>query len=99
VNRRYDRCFVWVGVSVDDEVGGLVLVEKAEQVFEAHTIQRMELLVLSTLEWRMSVVTPFSYIDYFFHKLGISGVLLWALLTRMSEIVLKALKGECGRRG
>jgi cyclin D1/2/4 len=99
VNRRCGRCFVWVGVSVDDEVGGLVQVEKAEHVFEAHTIQRMELLVLSTLEWRMSVVTPFSYIDYFFHKLGISGVLLRALLTRVSEIVLKAVKGECGRRG
>lgn len=66
-----------------------------EHVFEAHTIQRMELLVLSTLEWRMSAVTPFSYIDYFFHKLGISNVLLRALLSRVSEIVLKAVKGEC----
>jgi len=69
-------------------------VEQVEHVFEAHTIQRMELLVLSTLEWRMSVVTPFSYIDYFFHKLGISNLLLRALLSRVSEIVLKAVKGE-----
>ncbi|KAG0559521.1 hypothetical protein KC19_10G111500 [Ceratodon purpureus] len=67
-------------------------VEQVEHVFEAHTIQRMELLVLSTLEWRMSVVTPFSYIDYFFHKLGISNVLLRALLTRVGDIVLKAVK-------
>lgn len=66
-------------------------VEQVEHVFEAHTIQRMELLVLSTLEWRMSVVTPFSYIDYFFHKLGISNLLLRALLSRVSEIVLKAI--------
>lgn len=71
-----------------------VQVEQVEHVFEAHTIQRMELLVLSTLEWRMSVVTPFSYIDYFFHKLGISNLLLRALLSRVSEIVLKSVKGE-----
>jgi len=69
-------------------------VEQVEHVFEAHTIQRMELLVLSTLEWRMCVVTPFSYIDYFFHKLGISSLLVRALLCRVSEIVLRAITGE-----
>ncbi|XP_024383721.1 cyclin-D4-2 isoform X2 [Physcomitrium patens] len=67
-------------------------VEQQEHIFEAHTIQRMELLVLSTLEWRMSVVTPFSYIDYFFHKLGISELLLRALLSRVSEIIMKAIE-------
>uniref|UniRef100_A0A7N0UKP7 Cyclin N-terminal domain-containing protein n=1 Tax=Kalanchoe fedtschenkoi TaxID=63787 RepID=A0A7N0UKP7_KALFE len=34
-------------------------------IFEAKTIQRMELLVLSTLKWRMQAVTPFSFIDSF----------------------------------
>jgi hypothetical protein len=47
--------------------------EKVEHIFEAHIIQRMELLVLSTLDWWMSSVTPFSYFDYYFHKLQISG--------------------------
>ncbi|KAH0457738.1 hypothetical protein IEQ34_013053 [Dendrobium chrysotoxum] len=36
--------------------------------FDSITIQRMELLVLSTLEWRMSSVTPLSYINYFTKK-------------------------------
>jgi cyclin D1/2/4 len=67
-------------------------VEDVEHIFEAHTIQRMELLVLSTLDWRMSSVTPFSYIDYYFHKLGISNVLLRALLSRVSEIILATLR-------
>ncbi len=67
--------------------------EDVEHIFEAHTIQRMELLVLSTLDWRMSSVTPFSYIDYYFHKLGISNVLLRALLSRVSEIILATLRG------
>ncbi|XP_042507544.1 cyclin-D3-1-like [Macadamia integrifolia] len=38
-------------------------------IFEAITIQRMELLVLSTLKWRMQAVTPFSFIDYFLRKI------------------------------
>ncbi|KAF7065932.1 hypothetical protein CFC21_071997 [Triticum aestivum] len=42
----------------------------ARYVFEAKTIQRMELLVLSTLKWRMQAVTPFSYLDYFLHQLS-----------------------------
>lgn len=39
-------------------------------MFEAKTIQRMELLVLSTLKWRMQAVTPFSYVDYFLRELN-----------------------------
>ncbi|VAI18508.1 unnamed protein product [Triticum turgidum subsp. durum] len=42
----------------------------ARYVFEAKTIQRMELLVLSTLKWRMQAVTPFSHLDYFLHQLS-----------------------------
>ncbi|KAF6141961.1 hypothetical protein GIB67_037929 [Kingdonia uniflora] len=41
-------------------------VEECKFIFEAKTIQRMELLVLSTLKWRMRVVTPFTFMDYFF---------------------------------
>ncbi|KAK8717434.1 hypothetical protein V6N13_044703 [Hibiscus sabdariffa] len=36
--------------------------------FENKTIQRMELLVLSTLDWKVSCVTPFAYLSYFIHK-------------------------------
>ncbi|KAG1368581.1 putative Cyclin-D5-3 [Cocos nucifera] len=36
--------------------------------FNSKAIQRMELLVLSTLEWRMSSVTPFDYLSYFTYK-------------------------------
>ena len=50
--------------------GWIDQVGDARYVFEAMTIQRMELLVLSTLKWRMQAVTPFSYIDYFLHQLN-----------------------------
>ncbi|XP_008792768.1 cyclin-D5-1-like [Phoenix dactylifera] len=36
--------------------------------FDSKAIQRMELLVLTTLEWRMGSVTPFDYLSYFTYK-------------------------------
>ncbi|KAF3590960.1 hypothetical protein DY000_02026408 [Brassica cretica] len=39
-------------------------VGEARYVFEAKTIQRMELLILSTLQWRMHPVTPISFFDH-----------------------------------
>ncbi|WOL01657.1 hypothetical protein Cni_G10374 [Canna indica] len=47
------------------EVPALSEFETEEYRFRPAAIRRMELLVLSTLEWRMSVVTPFSYLNYF----------------------------------
>ncbi|KAF9600694.1 hypothetical protein IFM89_011365 [Coptis chinensis] len=41
-----------------------------EFYFESKVIQRMELLVLNTLEWRMALVTPFAYLHYFITKLS-----------------------------
>ncbi|OIW20862.1 hypothetical protein TanjilG_24940 [Lupinus angustifolius] len=37
--------------------------------FENKVIQRMELLVLSTLEWNMNIVTPLDFLPYFTTKL------------------------------
>eukprot|EP00256_Glycine_max_P058567 XP_014626722.1 cyclin-D4-1 [Glycine max] len=49
--------------SVDLQVGELKF------LFEARTIQKMELLVLSTLRWKMCAITPCSFIDYFLGKI------------------------------
>ncbi|EOA13561.1 hypothetical protein CARUB_v10026622mg [Capsella rubella] len=45
-------------------------VEEARYVFEAKTIQRMELLILSTLQWRMHPVTPISFFDHIIRRFG-----------------------------
>lgn len=37
--------------------------------FESKVIQRMELLVLTTLDWDMGLITPFSFLPYFIQKL------------------------------
>lgn len=57
-------------------------------IFEPRTIQRMELLVLSTLEWRMSSVTPFAYMDYFASKLDLNGSSRCILFSRVKELIL-----------
>ncbi|KAH7511203.1 hypothetical protein FEM48_ZijujUnG0035300 [Ziziphus jujuba var. spinosa] len=36
--------------------------------FESKVIQKMELLVLNTLEWKMGSITPFAYLHYFINK-------------------------------
>ncbi|CAN8251525.1 unnamed protein product [Cochlearia groenlandica] len=45
-------------------------VGEPEYVFEAKSIQRMELLVLNRLEWRLRAITPCSYIRYFLRKMS-----------------------------
>lgn len=45
-------------------------VEESRYVFEAKTIKRMEMLVLSNLQWRMNPVTPVSFLDHMIRRLG-----------------------------
>ncbi|KAG6498530.1 cyclin-D3-1-like [Zingiber officinale] len=68
-------------------------VGEAKFLFEAKTIQRMELQVLSTLKWRMQIVTPFSFIDFFFHKLNGGNVPSELLLSRSVELMLSTIRG------
>ncbi|KAG5608363.1 hypothetical protein H5410_019644 [Solanum commersonii] len=54
-------------------------------VFEGKTIQRMELLVLITLKWRMLAYTPCTYIDYFVHAIACSYETYKAKLLRHKD--------------
>ncbi|XP_071714237.1 cyclin-D4-2-like [Rutidosis leptorrhynchoides] len=65
-------------------------------VFEAKTIQRMELIVLSTLNWRMQSITPFSYIDAFIRKViddCQSQTNSRSLILKSTQLVLSLIKG------
>ncbi|XP_030528699.1 cyclin-D4-1-like [Rhodamnia argentea] len=76
-----------VPLSLDLQVG------ESKFVFEARTIQRMELLVLSTLGWRMQAVTPFSYLDHFLRKINGGNVPLRTLISRSVQLILSITKG------
>ncbi|KAL1817628.1 hypothetical protein ACET3Z_020202 [Daucus carota] len=62
-------------------------------LFEAKTIQRMELLVLSTLKWRMQSITPFSFIDYFLAKMMGDDIASRLPIFRSTQLILSIIKG------
>lgn len=66
-------------------------VQDTKYVFEAKTIQRMELLVLSTLKWKMHPVTPLSFIDHIIRRLGLKTHLHWEFLRRSEHLLLSVL--------
>ncbi|KAL2892892.1 Cyclin-D2-1 [Bienertia sinuspersici] len=76
-----------VPLSLDLQVG------ETKFIFEAKTIQRMELLVLSTLKWRMQSVTPFSFIDYYLYKLSGDKMPSRSLIFQAVQLILSTIKG------
>ncbi|KAF9621379.1 hypothetical protein IFM89_020392 [Coptis chinensis] len=62
-------------------------------IFEARTILRMELLVLSTLNWRMQAIIPFSFMDYFLWKFNHDQPPLRSSISQSVDIILSILKG------
>nr|QYW07127.1 cyclin D3-2 [Dimocarpus longan] len=66
-------------------------VEDAKYVFEAKTIQRMELLVLSALKWKMNPVTPLSFFDHIVRRLGLKTHLHWEFLRRCERLLLSII--------
>lgn len=74
----------------------IVIIQVADPkfVFESKTIKRMELLVLSTLKWRMQACTPCSFIDYFLRKINDVHMLpSGSLINRSIQIILITMKG------
>ncbi|CAI8604925.1 unnamed protein product [Vicia faba] len=66
-------------------------VQDTKYVFEAKTIQRMELLILSTLKWKMHPVTPHSFLDHIITRLGLKTNLHWEFLRRCENLLLSVL--------
>ncbi|GFZ18783.1 similar to CYCLIN D3;3 [Actinidia rufa] len=66
-------------------------VEESKCVFEAKTIQRMELLVLSTLEWKMNPITPLSFVDYVLRRLRLKTPLQLEFLRRCERLLLSVI--------
>ncbi|KAA8536223.1 hypothetical protein F0562_028701 [Nyssa sinensis] len=63
-------------------------VEDTKYVFEAKTIQRMEIMVLSTLQWRMNPVTPLSFLDHIIRRLGLKTHHHWEFLRKCEGLLL-----------
>lgn len=72
---------------------GLSQVGDPKYIFEAKTIMRMELLVLSTLKWRMQAYTPCSFIDYFLSKINDDKHPLTSSISRSVQVILGTIRG------
>ncbi|CAI9770268.1 unnamed protein product [Fraxinus pennsylvanica] len=66
-------------------------VEESKYLFEAKTIQRMELLVLSTLKWKMNPVTPISFFDHSLRRFGFMTNLHWKFMKRCERFLLSII--------
>ncbi|KAH7286420.1 hypothetical protein KP509_32G006300 [Ceratopteris richardii] len=59
--------------------------------FNSSTVERMELLLLSTLQWKMRSVTPFSFTEILLYHTKISSCLRASINGRASELLFSAL--------
>uniref|UniRef100_A0A453KRP0 Cyclin N-terminal domain-containing protein n=1 Tax=Aegilops tauschii subsp. strangulata TaxID=200361 RepID=A0A453KRP0_AEGTS len=66
-------------------------IESTRYIFEPRTILRMELLVLTALNWRLRSVTPFTFIDFFACKVDPRGRHMRYLIARATQIILAAI--------
>ncbi|KAI3809862.1 hypothetical protein L1987_19464 [Smallanthus sonchifolius] len=63
-------------------------VENTKFLFEAKNIQKMELLVMSTLKWRMNPVTPISFLDHIVRRLGLTDHVHWDFFKKCETLIL-----------
>lgn len=65
-------------------------------VLEAQSIQKMELVILGALNWRMRSITPFPFLHFFISLAELNHQpLRQALKERASEIIFNAQNGTC----
>ncbi|CAN1189014.1 CYCD3-1 [Linum perenne] len=62
-------------------------IDRTRYLFEAKTIQRVELLILSELGWRMHPVTPISFMDHIVERMRLKGNAHWDFLSRCHRLV------------
>ncbi|XP_038887544.1 cyclin-D3-1-like [Benincasa hispida] len=69
-------------------------VEDSKYIFEAKTIQRMELLVLTALQWKMHPVTPVSFLGIIMKGLGMKNQYIQREFLRRCERILLSLVSD-----
>ncbi|KAL1536756.1 cyclin-D4-1-like [Salvia divinorum] len=67
--------------------------EVPKLLFEGKTIQRMEILVLNRLDWKIKAYTPCNFIDYYLRKMNEGGLPLGLLISRSLRLILSTIEG------
>lgn len=75
----------------EDSISITDLQQESGFIFDSQTVERMELLILGALKWRMRSITPFSFMGFFISLFKFQDPpLKQALKDRATEIVFKA---------
>lgn len=67
-------------------------IEAAKFIFEPRNVQRMELLVLCALDWRLRCISPFCYLGFFASKIDPSGIYIGFLKSMAKDIILSTIQ-------
>lgn len=62
--------------------------------FQGKVVQKMELLVLTTLDWNMGIITPFSFLSYFVKKFSNDSASNLIVSNSMQPIFTVIMEGE-----
>ncbi|XP_051127380.1 cyclin-D4-1-like [Andrographis paniculata] len=62
-------------------------------LFEVKTIQKMELMVSSKLNWRLKAYTPYSFLDYFLRKMYGEDFIMGPSISQSSQIISCMIEG------
>ncbi|XP_057783857.1 cyclin-D4-2-like [Salvia miltiorrhiza] len=62
-------------------------------LFEGKTIQRMEILVLNSLNWKIKAYTPCNFIDYYLRKMNEGGEPLGLVISRSLRLIMSTIEG------
>lgn len=75
----------------------LQVLEQPEFMFKPKTVQRMELLVMASPTWRLCIVTPFDFVDYFIRKVRCPDAQvdqLCCISAAISDLILRTYQGK-----
>ncbi|KAG8642750.1 hypothetical protein MANES_12G115800v8 [Manihot esculenta] len=65
-------------------------------LFKPSTVQRMEILVMARLKWRLHIITPFDFLHYFIEKLSCPSSnfngSIHSVLSRSSDLIISILR-------
>ncbi|RAL37687.1 hypothetical protein DM860_000381 [Cuscuta australis] len=67
-------------------------VEGVKYMFEPKTIRRMELHVLTVLDWRLRTITPFSFLPFFAYKLDPTGTYTGFFISKAIDLILSNIQ-------
>ncbi|AES98215.1 putative cyclin [Medicago truncatula] len=89
-------CCLYLAAKIDEVVVPRSVdmqMDEKKYLFDKKTLRTTELLILSTLNWRMQAITPFSYIDFFLNKVNGDQVPIGDSILQSFRLIMSTVRG------